>query len=247
MESLYSAHFRFYGSLNDFLRPSFRNQTLVFQFNGSPSLKDSVESIGPPHPEVAALFVDGEPARFESTLVPDTRVAVYPRFHSELFEGIASLQSPFPEPLSFVVDVNLGALAKTLRMLGFDTLYRNDYTDSQVADISASESRIALTRDRDLLKRSIVRFGYWIRNTDPIRQAREVVETFGLRDKSFPLTRCLECNGLILPLSLFGVPNRVRFQDIDEFYQCTQCGKIYWKGTHYFNMQSFVDRILTGK
>jgi len=56
-----------------------------------------------------------------------------------------------------VLDTHLGRLAAYLRMLGFDSLYRNDYHDEELACISA------LTRDRGLLKRNIVVHGYLVR------------------------------------------------------------------------------------
>jgi hypothetical protein len=38
-------------------------------------------------------------------------------------------------------------------MLGFDTLYRNDYQDDELISISLSERRALLTRDLPLLKK----------------------------------------------------------------------------------------------
>ena len=52
-------------------------------------------------------------------------------------------------------------------MLGFDTLYRNDYHDEELARISANQQRTLLTRDRGLLKRSIVIHGYLVREAHP--------------------------------------------------------------------------------
>ena len=54
-----------------------------------------------------------------------------------------------------------------MRMLGFDTLYQNDYPDEELARVSSQEGRILLTRDRGLLKRSAVTHGYCVRETDP--------------------------------------------------------------------------------
>jgi len=48
-------------------------------------------------------------------------------------------------------------------MLGFDSLYRNDYHDEELACISANQQRTLLTRDRGLLKRNIVVHGYLVR------------------------------------------------------------------------------------
>jgi uncharacterized protein len=37
-----------------------------------------------------------------------------------------------------VADVHLGGLARFLRMLGFDTLYDNTFSDRRIVDIAAS-------------------------------------------------------------------------------------------------------------
>src|SRR5438876_798851 len=79
------------------------------------------------------------------------RVSVYPVFESIDISPLLRLR---PKPLRdprFVLDTHLGRLAVYLRMLGFDTLYRNDYDDAELARIEHSEKRILLTRDRGLL------------------------------------------------------------------------------------------------
>ncbi len=89
--------------------------------------------------------MDGEPEDFSQLVFGGEQIAVYPHFTQLDLTGVTSLQ---PEPLSeirFVLDVHLGKLASDLRMLGFDTLYRNDAPDEELAEISAEENRILLT------------------------------------------------------------------------------------------------------
>jgi len=82
-------------------------------------------------------------------------------------------------------------------MLGFDTLYRNDYADEELAHISSTEDRILLTRDRGVLMRSIVTYyGYYVRETNPQQQVVEVLRRFDLFGSVAPFQRCLRCNGL---------------------------------------------------
>lgn len=97
----------------------------------------------------------------------------------------------------FVLDVHLGKLASLLRMLGFDTLYRNDYQDAQLAQILAQENRVVLTRDRGVLMRSLVIYGYYVRENNPEKQVLEVLRHFNLFDAIEPFQRCLRCNGTI--------------------------------------------------
>jgi len=135
------AIFRFYAELNDFLPQSRRQTTFKHCFNGGPAVKDTIESLGVPHTEVDLILVDGEPVGFDHLLQDGDRVSVYPRFVTLDLGGIQRLR---PEPLRhkrFVLDIHLGKLANYLRMLGVDTLYRNDYADATLAEISRREKR----------------------------------------------------------------------------------------------------------
>lgn len=147
------------------------------------------------------------------------------------------------------MDIHLGKLANSLRMLGFDTLYRNDYDDALLADISSREGRILLTRDRGLLMRGIVTYGYYVRQTNPHKQLIEVWQRFALKEGIAPLQRCLRCNGLLMPVDkesvIDQIPPQVR-QQVGKFHQCQQCSHVYWQGTHYERMQEFIAALVNG-
>jgi uncharacterized protein with PIN domain len=230
-----TADFRFYEELNDFLRPELRKRTFSHGFNGTPAVKDVIEAIGVPHAEVDLVLIDGESVDFARRLRDGDRVAVYPVF--ERFDS-APLARLRPRPLRrtrFVLDVHLGTLARYLRLLGFDTLYRNDYDDHQIVRLAHDQSRIILTRDKGVLKHAAVARGRWIRHTRPIEQLRETLAAFDLAGSARPFTRCAVCNGSLRPLARRSVaslvPPRVRERH-DQFARCTLCGRIYWPGTH---------------
>jgi len=192
-----TCEFRFYEELGDFLAPERRRRSFVHTFDGTPSVKDRIESLGVPHTEVDLILVDGEPVPFSHRLTGGERVAVYPMF--ECFElGKANHLRPTPlrEP-RFVLDVHLGRLASYLRLLGFDTLYRNDYEDDELLRISRAQHRILLSRDTGLLKRAAVTHGAFLHATDPRRQLREVLDRFQLDARIAPFTRCARCNGAV--------------------------------------------------
>jgi len=92
-----------------------------------------------------------------------------------------------------VLDTHLSRLAAYLRMLGFDSLYRNDYRDEELARISGNQQQTLLTRDRGLLKRSIVINGYLVRETHPRHRMIEVLSRFDLFASIFLFRRCLHC------------------------------------------------------
>src|ERR1051326_8223062 len=167
------ARFRFYAELNDFLPPNRRMVTFDCEFQGQQTVKHLIESLGVPHTEVDLVLVNGRSVDFAEIVQDGDNVSVYP-----VFEGfdIAPVSRVRPRPLrqtKFVLDTHLGRLAGYLRMLGFDTLYRNDYGDEELARISAEEHRILLTRDRGLLMRSLVTHGCFVRQTAVRRQFEE--------------------------------------------------------------------------
>lgn len=237
---------RFYAELNDFLLPSRSGRATAWSFDVSGSVKDMIESIGVPHTEVDLILVDGEPTEFEYLVQDGDRISVYPRFRSL---DISSLLYLHPQPLPemrFIADTHLGRLAAYLRMLGFDTVYRNDYRDEDLAGISAREKRTLLTRDRGILKRTIITRGYCLRHTDPPRQLVEVLQHFELFRVIDPFKRCMHCNGVLRPTQKEAVSDRLlpdTKQHYDEFFLCPQCGRIYWKGSHYRRMQRFIESV----
>jgi uncharacterized protein with PIN domain len=240
------AFFRFYAELNDFLPPGRRAVEFTHPFEGSPAVKDLIEAAGVPHPEVDLILVDGESVDFSHRVRDGDRISVYPVF--ETFD-ITPLVRLRPRPLRetrFVLDTHLGRLARYLRLLGFDSLYRNDYDDADLARISVSERRILLTRDRGLLKRSQVTHGYCLRETDPRRQIAEVVRRFDLYRSIAAFQRCMRCNALLAPASQEAVREKVAPGILcwcDDFWVCEGCGRVYWKGSHYDRMRRLIDAV----
>ncbi len=240
------ANFRFYAQLNYFLPPSKRKITFVHYFKKSRSIKDAIEALGVPHTEVDLIIANKESVDFCYLLQDGDLIGVYPRWRSIDITPIVKvrpIEMFFPR---FILDVHLGKLAKNLRLLGFDTLYRNDYNDEELAEISRREQRILLTRDVGLLMRSAVNYGYYVRNTNPWKQLLEVVRHFDLLEKVNPFQRCLCCNGSISLVDKKLISDRLpekAKQYYDEFYLCRQCERIYWKGSHHQKMQKFIEQI----
>lgn len=243
------ADFRFYAELNDFLPPKKRQVTITPLFEERAWIKDTIESLGVPHSEVDLILVNGKSVDFSYIVADSDRIQVYPVSSADENAAIISLVRPQPlNVFRFVLDIHLGKLATSLRMLGFDTLYRNDYDDEELAKISSAEERIFLTRDKGLLMRSLVTYGYYVRETNPERQIVEVLRRFNLFERVSPLQRCLRCNGLLKPVAketiIDQLPHNTALQ-INEFHRCTECSQIYWKGAHYERMQQFIEAVLS--
>ena len=153
------AQFRFYEELNDFLAPALRKCEFAYAFTGTPSVKDPIEAIGVPHTEVDLVLVDGESLDFTRRLTGGERVAVYPVFERLDIAPVTRLRARPLRRTRFVLDVHLGKMARYLRLLGFDALYRTDYDDATIIRLSLDEQRIILTRDRGVLKHTAVTHG----------------------------------------------------------------------------------------
>ena len=240
MKPEYTAEFRFYAELNDFLPPEQRKRTIHYRFSGNPGIKDPIEAFGVPHTEVELIIVNGQPVGFDYQLHVSDRVAIYPVFESLDISPLLRLrEKPLRNP-RFIIDVNLGKLARFMRLLGFDSLYRNDYRDAEVVNIAVKEQRIVLTRDRRLLYIKHISHGYWVRAVDIESQVDEVLRRFDLFGSIQPFARCLVCNGILVPVAKADILDRLEPKTrlyFEVFHRCTDCRRIYWEGSHMEDMR----------
>lgn len=243
---LKKATLRFYEELNDFLPSNKRKKRFEHSFIDRTSVKDMIESLGVPHTEVDLILVNGNSVNFSYLVNGSDDISVYPMFESLDITNLQRLRAkPLRKP-KFVLDVHLGTLAKYMRMLGFDTLYKNNYKDDEIVKISLKEGRAILTKDRGILKRSEVTRGYWIRSTKTDEQIIEVIKRFNLKAQIKKLSRCLLCNSLLKKISkekaIDRLPRKVKEYQ-HEFYYCKNCDKVFWKGSHYTKMMGIIEKI----
>lgn len=232
-------YIRFYEELNDFLPDDKKKTRIEHQFIDRTSVKDLIESMGVPHTEIDMVLVNGKSVSFDCIINDKDDISVYPVF--ETFD-ITEVQHLRPLPLrdpKFVCDVHLGKLAKNLRMIGIDSAYKNNYTAREIVNISINERRVILTRNPGLLKRSEVTHGYFVRNSIPLEQTKEIVNRFQLQNNINEFSRCIECNSKLVETEkdkiIHRLPKRIS-KAHDDFYLCSECNKIYWKGSHFDNM-----------
>lgn len=245
-----SASFRFHDSLNDFLPRRRKSSVIPYAFYISPTVKDAIESMGVPHPEVDVVLVNYKSVNFDYHLQHDDVIEVYPLADCEISSGKILLSGNRLADEKFILDVHLGSLARMLRLLGFDTCYENHFADKEIVQIAVTGNRIILTRDVLLLKHKVIRSGYWLRSQHTQEQTKEVVNYFRLAGKFKPFSRCLECNGLIVEARREEVTGKIPVeisQDYNEFFTCSGCHRIYWKGSHYDKMKLLVERLRNEK
>jgi uncharacterized protein with PIN domain len=150
-------------------------------------------------------------------------------------------------PLGFIADETVGKLAKWLRILGFDTCYDPELPRRSIA-FNSRDDRIWLTRSRYHYKKpsriKILR----LESDDAMQQLVEVVTALGLTLSAIvPCSRCIRCNAPTIAVSkalAFGkVPDYI-WHTQAAFYQCGQCRRIYWPGSHYKRIKATIAFIL---
>jgi uncharacterized protein with PIN domain len=154
--------------------------------------------------------------------------------------------------MKFIVDSNVGRLARWLRIAGFDTVFINDLDDNRLVRLALSEGRVLLTKDTQILKRRVAATGrlkvILIESEEVKAQLRQVVKALNLGDKIKPFTFCLECNQPLVPREKEEVKELVPpyvFQTQTQYMQCPACHRVYWRGTHWQRMSRELQRIVS--
>jgi len=243
------ATFRFYEELNDFLPPDQRGRENACACARAATVKHMIEALGVPHTEVELILVNGVSSDFSRRLRDGDRVSVYPKFERLDITPLLRVRERPLRVLRFVADAHLGGLAHLLRMTGFDTLYDNHFEDSEIARLAASEDRIVLTRDRELLKRRGITHGCYVRAIKPALQVREIFARLDLARSARPFALCLDCNVPLSSLPRAEVGARVPAAVLarhERFVTCPHCRRVFWEGSHWRHMRALVDELMGG-
>jgi uncharacterized protein with PIN domain len=241
------ATFRFYEELNDFLAPALRQRAVARRCPPEATTKHMIEAFGVPHTEVELILVNGQSVGFGCRLREGDRVSVYPVFESLDITPLLRVRERPLRVSRFIADAHLGALARRLRLLGFDTRFDNHFADATIAHLSVSERRIVLTRDRELLKRREITHGCYVHALAPDAQCREIVARLDLAGSARPFSLCLACNTPLRPLDRTQARDRVpegvaaRFE---RFATCDACRRVFWEGSHWARMRARVHALL---
>jgi uncharacterized protein with PIN domain len=136
----------------------------------------------------------------------------------------------------------LGRLARWLRILGYDTAFDPHADDWALVRRARAEGRLLVTRDHQLAARRGVSV-LLIQSEELAGQVRQVVAAIGSSPEG-AFTRCLVCNQCLTPLSRERARARVPlhvYRAHQEFQLCQECGRVYWRGTHWDRMKETVD------
>jgi uncharacterized protein with PIN domain len=149
--------------------------------------------------------------------------------------------------VKFIADGMLGKLTRWLRMLGQDVTYSNQFDDAELLAMAEKEHRILLTRDSELYQRAIGRGieAFYVEGRTEAEKLAELAERF-----DFPLTidlkrsRCPRCNTkieLTPKETIAGQVEKNTFIYYDEFWKCSNCGRIYWQGAHWEGIRATLE------
>ncbi|RLF16433.1 MAG: hypothetical protein DRJ97_00885 [Thermoprotei archaeon] len=158
-------------------------------------------------------------------------------------EGLA-----LPPKEKVLVDGMCGRLARWLRMLGFDASYDKELSDEGLMLKAVEEGRVLVTRDVELHERAVkagVR-SILVKSPDYTVQLALVATALGGELEVNPdRSRCPVCNS---PLRKVGkeevkglVPEK-SFNLHDEYWMCTGCSKVYWRGAHWRGISKVLEK-----
>ncbi|MGQ9672527.1 MAG: Mut7-C RNAse domain-containing protein [Candidatus Aminicenantales bacterium] len=149
--------------------------------------------------------------------------------------------------MKFVVDCMLGKLAKWLKILGFDVVYFNKGEDAVLLSRARREGRLLLTRDHQLQEKAKDIRVLLIASENWKEQLDQVLEELDLRDAAKPYSRCLDCNVELKTVAKQKVKNLVApfvYEQATSFAICPACGRVFWPGTHFEDMEEKIKEIL---
>jgi uncharacterized protein with PIN domain len=148
--------------------------------------------------------------------------------------------------MKLLLTEELGRLAKWLRILGYDTEYFKEGKTSSLIIQALRDNRTIITRNHRLLRPAGLRV-VLLKEEKLKEQLREVVKALGISlDNALMFSRCIICNEELVDIAKEKIKNKVPeyvFNTQEDFISCPKCGRIYWQGTHWGNVETILKEI----
>jgi len=152
--------------------------------------------------------------------------------------------------IKFIVDNNVGKLAKWLRIMGYDALLLSGEDDGRMVKVALAQNRVILTKDTQIMRRRLVTSGrlkaILIEDDDVEAQLHQVVEALSLDYHFRPFSICLECNQCLIEKDKDAVCELVPpyvFKTQRLYMECPSCHRLYWRGTHWQAMSRELEKL----
>jgi len=147
--------------------------------------------------------------------------------------------------MKFLVDRMLGKLAKSLRALGYDTVYYRGEDPHELMEMARRHGRAVLTRNRNIFPGSPGDEIVTLQDSGSDLQVKALLAKGIISlDEARPFTRCLLCNALLDNIPKEAAEGKVPdyvFVHEKEFSRCPDCSRIYWRGSHHDSMQKWIE------
>ena len=147
----------------------------------------------------------------------------------------------------FIADGMLGKLTRWLRLLGHNIEYAGSMDDKELIQKARNENRVLLTRDVELYKQAIAKGAeaFLIESPNQTANLASLAKRFKFKlEVDVKVSRCPKCNGTIKTASKTSVADKIpptTSSNYNEFWQCQQCGQVYWRGAHWNRIEKILD------
>lgn len=147
--------------------------------------------------------------------------------------------------MRFILTKELGRLARWLRLMGFDTIYYQGDNLGTLIIQALRDNRIVITRRRDInhLQKCTVR----VNSNELYAQLKEIKNKLNLKiEKDRMFSRCTICNEVLKKVGKKEIKKKVPeyvYAHQEEFMCCPGCGKIYWQGSHWGNVNEVIAKL----
>lgn len=161
-------------------------------------------------------------------------------------------------PPIFLLDAMLGRLARWLRLLGFDTAYSNDLSDSDILQLGKSQNRIILTSDNQLYHKLLSANlpSILVENTDLKQQLTNIFNvTKTIPNPKLYGTRCSKCNSRLNKITkdkiedylpkIKPIPSSILALH-ENFWICSSCHQAFWPGHMWKRVIQTISTIFEG-
>jgi uncharacterized protein len=164
------------------------------------------------------------------------------------FQNLQRRQPRTAADIWFVCDGGLGGLARWLRAAGYRAAFEPEIADDLLLKKARQSGSTILTTDSMLMERRLLRDqiipAFWLPPTLSIKgQLERVFREFHLQTGD---PRCMACGGELVSADKESLRDRIppkTYRWLDEYFICSQCGQLFWHGTHWHKIVQQLKRL----
>jgi uncharacterized protein with PIN domain len=143
-----------------------------------------------------------------------------------------------PSPPIFWCDAGLGGLARWLRAAGYESHWRYGIDDVELLAEAQKISATILTTDTGLMERRVIVQGIIpaLCVSPTLRIPDQMAIVFRELKLEIRTPRCMACGGELQIINKEDWREKIppkTYAWLDEYFLCSRCGKLFWRGTHW--------------